>query len=355
MAVLRWYIGGMSGAHGDAETVDFDRGLFVCEKPGAEFASAGSSAGIVPFVMTQGFATLFLIPVVAFFMLRNVAGVSAWGAGLFAGILGAVVIGAGIVVLVGANRSAYKGGTFVKNQTDSRFRVRAVIPKKRQTTRVMRWAEAAIRAEVREHEPVSRNDLESVLGGFDPIIVRPWFGVQRGRKFWWTAVVCGFVCAGLLLGGLTLIMGGWSGVMQNSGFLGYAMTGAGMVSGVVCAELIWPVYLRLVPGRLDLFSYGFLGSGTPEVETHDLKGEGVCVDFGSYTMAMEPARPVGEPLPGLVQSKRWPHGQTLPEGHLPRYMCVALVVGRRELAQRVIQAARTDEATPAVSETELGG
>lgn len=345
----------MTGSETTPESHDFARGLFVCEKPGAEFASAGSAAGIVPFVMTQGFATLFLIPVIVFFSLRNVAGVSMLAAGLFAGFVGALVIGGGIVVLVRANQSAYKGGAFVKNQTDSRFRVRAVIPKKRQTTRLMRWAETAIHAEVREHEPVSRDDLESVLGGFDPIIVRPWFGVQRDKKFWWTAVLCGFACAALMLGGLTLIMGGWSGVVQNSGFLGYAMTGAGMVSGVVCAELIWPVYVRLVPGRLDLFSYGFLGSGEALVETHDLKRQGVCVDFGSYTIALEPERPIGEPLPAMVRAKKWPHGQTMPEDYRPKYVSMALVLGRREIAERVIQAARTGEPTPPVNETELGG
>lgn len=345
----------MSVEHESSEQPDFARGLFVCEKPGAEFASAGGSSGIVSFVLTQGFATLFLIPVVVFFGLRNVAGAPTWVAGVFAGILGAMVLGVGIVVLMRANRSAYKGGTFVKNETDSRYRVRAVIPKKRQTMRVMRWAETAIHAETREDEPVSRDDLESVLGGFDPIIVRPWFGVQRDRKFWLTAVVCGFAGAGVLLGGLTLIMGGWSGVMKNSGFLGYAMTGAGMVSGVVSAELIWPKYLRVVPGRLDLFSYGFLGSGEAMVETHDLKRQGVCVDFGSYTIALEPERPVGEPLPAMVRGKKWPYGQAMPDEYRPTYVCLALVIGRREVAERVIQAARTSEPTPPVSETGLGG
>lgn len=345
----------MPGSETTPESPDFARGLFVCEKPGAEFASASSSAGIVPFVMTQGIATLFLIPVIVFFGLRNIAGTPTWVAGVFAGTLGSLVIGTGIVILMRANRSAYKGGTFVKNQTDSRYRVRAVIPKKRQTTRLMRWAETAIHAETRDHEPVSPDDLESVLGGFDPIIVRPWFGVQRDKKFWWTAVVCGFAGAGVLLGGLTLIMGGWSGVMKNSGVLGYAMTGAGMVSGVVSAELIWPKYLRLVPGRLDLFSYGFLGSGEAIVETHDLKRQGVCVDFGSYTIALEPERPIGEPLPAMVRAKKWPHGQSMPEAYRPKYVSLALVIGRREIAERVIQAARTSEQTPPVSETELGG
>ncbi len=329
----------------------------MCERPGHEFASVGSSGALVSLVMTQGFAMLFLVPVVVFYGLRNLAGVAVFYAGLVSGVLGVVIVILGVVMLRSVNRSSggAKGGGFFRNESDSRFRVRAVIPPKRRSARVMRWVEAAVHAEVRDEEPVRADELESVRGGFDPIIVRPWFGIKRGRAFWWTAVVCGLVCSLGMLQLLSLIMGGWGTMLKNSGLLGYAMTGAGMVSGLLCAELIWPVYMRLVPGRLDLFRYGFLGSGEPEVETHDLKAQGVCVDFGSYTIALEPERPVGEGLPALVQAKRWPHGQTLPEGSVPRYVCVAMVVGRRELAQRVIQAARTDEVTPGVSETELMG
>lgn len=345
----------MSDNQEQPDQTDFDLGLYVSDKVGHEFAGVGSSGTLVSLVMTQGFAMLFLIPVVAYFALRNLAGASALIAWVGSGQLGAVVLVLGFVMLRSLNQSSYTGGGFFKNESDSRYRVWAVIPKKRRNDRVMRWVEAAVHAEERETEAVRPEELETVRGGFDPIVVRPWFGIKRGRAFWWTAVVCGLVCAAGLLQLMSLLMGGWGAMMKSTSFLGYAVTGAGMVSGLVCAELIWPVYLRVVPGRLDLFRYGFLGSGEPEVETHDLRTQGVCMDFGSYTMALEPERPVGEPLPALVKGKRWPYGQTLPEGYVPRYVCVAMVLGRRELAQRVIQAARTDEATPVVSERELGG
>lgn len=347
----------MQTTENKAETPDYARGLFVCEKPGHEFASVGSSGALVSLIATQGFAMLFLVPIVVFFSLRNLMGASTLVAGLAAGVLGAIIMGGGLVLLVRVSGTRYKQGTYLKSETDSRYRVRAVIPKRRQTGKVMRWAEAAVHGEVRDgaERVVEASELEYVRGGFDPIIVRPWFGLRRDRRFWATATVMGFVSAGLLLQMLSLLMGGWSGVLKSSGLMGYAMTGAGMVGGLVCAELIWPVYLRLVPGRLDVFRYGFLGSGDAAVETHDLRAEGVCVDFGTYTMALEPARPVGEPLPKLEQSKRWPHGQVLPADYQPRYVSLALVPGRREIAQRLIQAARTDEPTPAVSETELMG
>ena len=328
----------------------------MCEKPGHEFAAMSSSGVLVHFVISQGFvAVLFLGPVVVYHIMLRVVGASQVIAGMSAWLVGMVAVGVTVMMMRGINRSNYTGGGYFKNESDSRYRVRAVIPKKRRTTRVMRWLEAVVQAEFGEEEPVRSEDLDSELGGFEPIIVRPWFGIKRRKPFWWTAVISGLLCSAGLLQLFSILVGGWGTMLKNMGLLSYATVGTGIVSGLVIAELIWPVYLRLVPGRLDIFRYGFLGSGAPEVETHDLKRAGVCMDFGSYTIAVEPEREIGQPLPALVQSKKWPHGQTLPPGFEPLYVCIALVIGRREIAERVIQAARTSEATPAVSETELGG
>jgi hypothetical protein len=342
-----------------AETLDFARGLSVSEKPGREFWSKGASGGLVSTIASQGFAMLFMIPVVGFFILRQVAGASALVSGLVAGLVGALILMFGIGLLVRVNRANYKPGALLKDETDSRYRVRVVIPKKRQTVRVMRWVDAAVqgavKGEVSEEEPVRAEDLETIAGGFDPIIVRPWFGIKRDRKYVWTAVIMGFVTGGAIMLLLRVMYGSWGDLWHSMSFMGYALTGAAIFGGLVCAEFLWPVYMRLVPGRLDLFWYGFLGSGKAEVETHDLKREGVCMDFGSYMMALEPERGLGEPLPELVKSEKWPHHQLLPDDYQPRYVSVTLVRGRRELAERVVQAARTEEETPPVSETELGG
>lgn len=128
-----------------------------------------------------------------------------------------------------------------------------------------------------------------------------------------------------------------------------------MVSGALGAELIFPVYIRIVPGRLDIFRYGFLGSGKPSVETYDLRSIGLCVDFGSFSVALEPARTPGEPIPEFVAANRWPHAKTHPEGHAPDYFTLALSPGRLENCQRLIQAARTDEPTPDLPDDELLG
>jgi len=336
--------------------MDFARGLNVCAKPGHEFASVGSSGMLVSLIATQGFAMLFLVPVLAFFVLRNVVGAPTWVAVVSAVALAVPILVGGIWLLLHLNQGRGKSGAYLKNESDSRFRVRVVIPKKRQNAMVMRWVDAAVHGEVREEgdKPITADDLEMVRGGFDPIVFRPLFGVKREARFWRTAMVMGLISAMVLLGLISLLLGGWREVLSASGFMGYAITGGAMVGGVVCAEFMWPVYIRLVPGRLDVFRYGFLGSGEARVETHDLKKQGVCVDYGSYVASIEPERPVGETLPALVQGKRWPHGQTLPDDFRPFYFSVAMTPGRREIAQRVIQAARTDEATPPVSEHDLG-
>jgi len=153
---------------------------------------------------------------------------------------------------------------------------------------------------------------------------------------------------------LSIVFGSWGALFNSVGFMGYALMGLAMVGGAVCAELIWPVYVRLVPGQLDIFRFGFLGSGEPAVSSSDLHQIGLCVDFGGYMVSLEPARPLGEPLPGLVMSKRWPNAKVFPEDYQPMYISVTLVRNRREFAQRLVQASRTDEPTPPVSMDRLG-
>ncbi|MBL4697552.1 MAG: hypothetical protein JKX70_01840 [Phycisphaerales bacterium] len=338
------------------ENHDFERGLFVCEKPGHEFVGAGAAGTTIGLIGTQVFATMFLVPVLGFFVLRNLFGVSGLAAGIFAGVVSIGVVIFGIVFLLKINKINRKQGqgTYFKNESDSRYRVRAVIPKKKQDSGIVRWVQLASEGGVGDDNMVSEDELETIRGGFEPIIVQPWFGMRRSRGYWWAfAVMSVVVCVGFLYGA-TFLIGGWLAMLQAIGFLGYGVMGLAMVGGVISAELLWPIYLRLVPGQLDIFRYGFLGSGTPKVESIDLRTVGVCVDFGGYIVAIEPARPIGEPIPALVQAKRWPNGQAFPEGYKPMYFTVALLRSRRLFAQRLIQAARTDEPTPPVSMERLG-
>lgn len=336
------------------ENPDFGRGLYVCEKPGHEFVGVGSTGMAIGLIGTQVFAMMFLVPVLGFYVLHNLLGVSSVVAGIFAGVVSIGVVIVGIVFLMKINKTNRKQGTYFKNESDSRYRVRVVIPKKKQGSVVMKWAQLAVEGGVGDDEMVSEDKLEMVRGGFEPMIIQPWFGIKRDRRYWWTFALMSVLVGASFLYGLTFLFGSWKGLMQSLGFLGYATMGLAMVGGVICAELIWPVYVRLVPGQLDIFRYGFLGSGAPDVESFDLRTMGVCVDFGGYVIALEPAREIGEPMPALVQAKRWPNGKAFPEGYKPMYFSVTMLRNRCIFAQRLVQGARTDEPTPPVSMTQLG-
>jgi len=336
------------------ENADFERGLFVCEKPGIEFAGAGKAGLGIGLIGTQVFSMMFLVPVVGFFVLRNQLGMSSLVSGVFAGVVSVGLVVLGIWFLLKINKGNRKGGGYFKNESDSRFRVRAVVPKKKQETAMMRWVQLAVGGGVGDGEPIGEDELMMVRGGFEPMVVRPWFGVKRDRRYWWTFVVMMIVVAASAVYGLSIVLGGWGALLNSVGFMGYALTGLAMVGGAMCAELIWPVYVRLVPGQLYIFRYGFLGSGEPTVDSFDLHTIGLCVDFGGYIVSLEPARLFGEPLPAMVMGKRWPNAQSFPDDYQPSYFTVAMMRGRRAFAQRLVQAARTDEPTPPVSMDRLG-
>ncbi|MGV6814949.1 MAG: hypothetical protein ACWA5W_08080 [Phycisphaerales bacterium] len=333
---------------------DYARGLSVCSKPGIEFVGAGSAGMAIGLLGTQAFASLFIVPVISFFVLRNWIGTAPWLAGVIAGVITAVVVFVGIILLMQINKTNRKQGSFFANESDSRYRVRVVIPARRSNSRLQRWAQLATEGGLGDVEMVSEDELMMIRGGFEPIIVHPWFGLKRTKTYWWTVAALSIVLGAIILYALTFLLGGWGGLLRSVGFMGYALSGLMLFGGALIAETLWPAYIRLVPGQLDIFRFGFLGLGEPEVESFDLHKVGICVDFGGYLVALEPERPVGEPLPSLVQSKRWPHAQTFPDGFKPVYFAVSLLPSRRLFAQRLIQAARTNEPTPPVSMTRLG-
>gem|GEM_PF-2333726 len=336
------------------ENADFGRGMYVCSKPGVEFAGTGSAGMVIGLVGTQVFAAMMIFPILGFFVLRNLFGVAPWIAGVFAGVISVVFVTIGLMFLFRINKVNRNQGSYFKSESDSRYRVRVVIPKKQRDSRVHRWVQLASEGALRDEEKVTEDDLTMIRGGFEPLIIRPWFGVKRDRVYWWTCAIMFVVVGFAVLYALTFLFGGWRGLLDSIGIMGYALTGLMLLGGVVIAEVIWPVYIRLVPGQIDVFRYGFLGSGAANVESFDLRKVGVCVDFGGYIISLEPEREVGEALPSLVQAKRWPHGQAFPEDFTPTYFAIPLVLNRRIFAQRLIQASRTDEPTPPVSMSTLG-
>ncbi len=330
------------------EQPDYERGLFLSEKMGLEFNSVGRSGIITQLIVSQGFAMLFLIPIILFFGIRNLLGGSILVASLAAGGTGAALITLGIIALLRV-KGSHSPGIYLKSSTDTRYRIRAIIPPRRPSYGFRQWAEVTLHVKPKEQttaDTVTPDALDAEHGGFEPLIIRPWFGIARPKAYWLAAIICGIISAAFLLFLMQYIFGGWGGMLKDAGFLGYAGIGFTMVAGALGAELLYPIYIRVVPGQLDVFRYQFLGSGKPEVKTYDLRTIGICVDFGSFSIALEPPRVIGEPIPEFVAAKRWPHTKVHPEGHTPDYFSLALSPGRMLNCQRLVQAARTTEPTP---------
>lgn len=47
--------------------------------------------------------------------------------------------------------------------------------------------------------------------------------------------------------------------------------------GMIATALLWPTYIRVVPGRLDVLAYPILGSGAPALHSYDLRSMRVIV------------------------------------------------------------------------------
>lgn len=333
----------------DAPRADPDAVCFA-EKPGSEFASirharilAPALAGMMPMVVIGGAFLLYLV-------LAHTVGVPRVAAAVVSVLAGAAVF---LPVVGHARRIGHNSAYspfYANRATGGHARIRVVIPRRRQSDRLGRWALAA--AGLEDERFPGSEELLPVSGGFEPVIVRPWLGVSRGRGYWTTALGVG-LCAAAVLVGFAVVRGSLAHQFTTLHIWGYG----GLILGAAfgAAEFCFPAYLRLAPGRLDLFRYRFLGRGAPEVTSHDLRKAGLCINFGPALIAVEPPRAPGTPPPSLVLSKKWPHFQEHPPGHAPTYYCVALCRQRTEFCQRLVQAARADGPTPPLPEDRLVG
>jgi hypothetical protein len=153
---------------------DFARGVFVADKPGAEFASLRNARIAAP-----GAAGWLFLPVIGLCYLLHLTLVSAFGVPTAVSVGVSGVLGAVGLVLVFAH--TLRGGFgkpdhalfHAAANTDTRYRLRVVIPRSRQTGRLGRWAMKLAGVE-QDRLPSGDEELGPQRGGFEPIIVRPW-------------------------------------------------------------------------------------------------------------------------------------------------------------------------------------
>ncbi len=102
-------------------------------------------------------------------------------------------------------------------------------------------------------------------------------------------------------------------------------------SAAVLTSLSWPTYFRVVPGRLDVIAYGFLGIGRPRVMRLDLRSSRLLVDANHDRVLID--------TPG-------------------RALLAVMTAGipdRLDFARSVLEAARCRQPPPALPDDELVG
>jgi hypothetical protein len=321
---------------------DFDRGLCVCTRPGPEFATrAGRGHVGMWFAQQMPMAALGVV-VLGLIALRQLVGLP--DVVLVPAVVVAFVVLQAVILGGGRFRRPDTTGAAFARDSDARHRVRVAIPPRGRSRALTRWLDAAL-------VPPPSTDaaaMAPVPGGFEPLIARAWFAQPFDRARWLTALGAAAVVAGGVWLTLLLTVGGVGSVLRTpvAGITAVGLVGLVIAAGLLTAEAAFPVYLRVVPGRLDLFRFGLLGLGGPTVRSIDLRRHGVSVDIASFGVVIEPPRPPGTPLPALVTGKTWPYSRRLPADFRPEFLSLALTPGRLELATRIVQAARTSEPPP---------
>lgn len=118
---------------------------------------------------------------------------------------------------------------------------------------------------------------------FEVEVVRAWFGRAPGAKahaVLWPAALLALACMWLLD---HLIPGRsfFTSTLSLQLFAAFSI-------GSLAAELAWPTYLRVSPGRLDVLEYGLFGLGRVRQRSFDLRSSRVHVNLCAFAVVIEP-------------------------------------------------------------------
>jgi hypothetical protein len=136
---------------------------------------------------------------------------------------------------------------------------------------------------------------------FEPVIVPVLFPL-RGPG--WAVVTAWLLAAALVWFGLERFQSGM-GVVSAMSIGGLGLWASAGLAALPLAFL-WPTYLRVSPGRLDVMRYGLLGMGGPRVTTFDLRTARVVIHLDSRRIQVSPVD--GTPAVinlGMVSPRRY--------------------------------------------------
>lgn len=119
------------------------------------------------------------------------------------------------------------------------------------------------------------------LERFEPFVVRCMGLVFAGSRSFLCACVFG-VCGG----GVAFFLCRYFGVISSVGGVIYS-TGVAMFMGWLGVSVCFPLYLRIVPGRLEIMQYWIFGGKPQIVVSLDMARARMCFDFASKRVRIE--------------------------------------------------------------------
>lgn len=168
---------------------------------------------------------------------------------------------------------------------------------------------------------------------FEPMIVRAVLVDRPTRAFYWVWGVSALVSAGLLYLGLRA-----AGASMLSGFptaaFGQMYFAFGVSAGTMVAGFVFPCYIRIAPGRVDVLKFPALGLGRPTISKHDVR-------HGNVTLLLRARAAVLQPF---CDSK-----------DVYATIMYAGALGQRDIARAILAASISEHPTPPMPDDALIG
>lgn len=187
------------------------------------------------------------------------------------------------------------------------------------------------------------------LEPFEPVIERVLVASRPDRSFLvaWAIGSCLFMIGLLVVAELTGT-GFRIGPMSLWSF-GYFIFGLVLFGGCLFASAMYPTYLRIAPGRVDVLRFSFLGRRVRELERFDVGRDRVLVLLRAGAVIVEPLMPSAEgetdSTPSTAAEK--------PDRAGSRCIIFAGSMNRTELARDILAAAISPHPTPALPDDRL--
>ena len=194
--------------------------------------------------------------------------------------------------------------------------------------------------------------LRSIPGmrsGFEPEIARVPLAVgldPAARRLAWLGGLLGLVSA------IAFEFMFYRSITELSVTIWFFM-GMTALGAIVLPEFVFPTYVRVIPGRLDVIRTPLFGNEFVTVKSFDLRHRHIIL--AGAVIFIEPERAKGEEAPMKVKSGKWPHAMMYPDDYVPDAVSLSLTPARKRLLLAALWAATTQAPTPDLPDDRLIG